>query len=104
MEANHFVDQLAKQIGAEWPNISIARRRTTETLKNINDALGATGEDGVPLFSMDEVSVIAFGSLARQEFTQGSDLDWTLLVDGPVDPDHLMLRKEVEQKPASLRF
>ena len=29
-----------------------------------------------------------FGSLARGEWTQGSDLDWTLLVDGQVVGEH----------------
>jgi hypothetical protein len=31
----------------------------------------------------------SFGSLGRDEFTAGSDLDWTLLVDGIADPAHL---------------
>ena len=34
-------------------------------------------------------SVIAFGSLARKEWTSGSDVDWTLMIDGPADMDHL---------------
>lgn len=28
------------------------------------------------------------GSLARSEFTTGSDIDWSLLIDGSADPDH----------------
>src|ERR1035438_4165671 len=32
-----------------------------------------------------ETSVIVHGSMARQEATRGSDLDWTLLVDGQAD-------------------
>ena len=34
-------------------------------------------------------SLVAFGSLARGEYTEGSDLDWTLLVDGQADGAHL---------------
>jgi hypothetical protein len=30
----------------------------------------------------------SFGSLGRNEFTVGSDLDWTLLIDGIADPAH----------------
>ena len=33
-------------------------------------------------------SVVAFGSLARLEWTSGSDVDWTLLIDGPSDMCH----------------
>ncbi|PRQ08439.1 nucleotidyltransferase domain-containing protein [Enhygromyxa salina] len=35
-----------------------------------------------------DTSFVAFGSLARGELTSGSDLDWTLLLDGPTDKDH----------------
>ncbi|MEZ5394392.1 MAG: hypothetical protein R2724_16375 [Bryobacterales bacterium] len=35
-----------------------------------------------------EMTLVVFGSLAR-EWTVGSDLDWTLLIDGQVDPKHL---------------
>ena len=35
-----------------------------------------------------DASLVVFGSLARGEWTSGSDLDWTLLVDGQVSPGH----------------
>ncbi len=31
---------------------------------------------------------VVFGSLAREEVTEGSDVDWALLVDGPADDNH----------------
>jgi predicted nucleotidyltransferase len=31
---------------------------------------------------IDSEDAVVFGSLARGEFTAGSDIDWTLLVDG----------------------
>lgn len=37
--------------------------------------------------SADTVIVVS-GSLARKEFTSGSDIDWTLLVNGSADPRH----------------
>lgn len=40
---------------------------------------------------------MVFGSLARGEFTAGSDIDWTLLVDGSADPKHLELARKIEQ-------
>lgn len=36
----------------------------------------------------DDTSLVVFGSLARGELTTGSDLDWTLLVDGRADEAH----------------
>lgn len=50
---------------------------------------------GSPPFSSD-ASVVVFGSLARDEFTAGSDLDWTLLVDGQADSQHLRVAQEIE--------
>jgi hypothetical protein len=35
--------------------------------------------------------VVVSGSLARNEFTAGSDVDWTLLIDGQADPQHYNL-------------
>jgi len=47
-----------------------------------------------------DVSFVVHGSLARMEFTAGSDLDWTLLVDGQANPQHqidmLRIRKKLE--------
>ena len=41
------------------------------------------------LLPTDEGSFIVFGSLARGEYTNGSDLDWTVLIDGRADSLHL---------------
>jgi len=37
---------------------------------------------------ISDTSVVLNGSLARFECTQGSDLDWTLLVDAQANADH----------------
>ncbi len=37
----------------------------------------------------DEGAFVVFGSLARSEFTIGSDLDWAVLIDGRADSGHL---------------
>jgi hypothetical protein len=42
------------------------------------------------------------GSLARDEFTEGSDIDWTLLVDGSADPQHHSLARRVDAVIRSL--
>jgi predicted nucleotidyltransferase len=49
-----------------------------------------------------DCSLVVFGSLARGEWTDGSDLDWVLLVDGQVSGAHydamLKLRQSFEQR------
>jgi predicted nucleotidyltransferase len=44
-----------------------------------------------------DTSIVIYGSLARGEFTEGSDIDWTLLVDGFADPNHLEMVREVDK-------
>lgn len=38
----------------------------------------------------EDISVVVIGSLARGEWTSGSDLDWTLLIDGQADHRHAL--------------
>ena len=38
---------------------------------------------------------VMFGSLARNEVTPGSDLDWTLLIDGECDTRHLEVTQAI---------
>jgi Nucleotidyltransferase domain len=47
-------------------------------------------------------SIVAFGSLARNEFTQGSDIDWTLLIDGQAASEHLAIANKVRDEIARL--
>jgi predicted nucleotidyltransferase len=35
----------------------------------------------------EDCSLVVSGSLARDEFTPGSDIEWTFLIDGQADPD-----------------
>jgi hypothetical protein len=48
-------------------------------------------------FSSD-VDLVLYGSVARKEATEGSDLDWSLLIDGQADPGHLTLAGELREK------
>lgn len=51
----------------------------------------------MPPFSSDE-DVVVYGSLARREFTSGSDIDWTLLVDGQANASHPKLVNEIRKR------
>jgi hypothetical protein len=74
------VDDLATTLGASWPAISAARARTVAR----RSELLALVE---PMLTAD-TSFVVGGSVGRDEVTQGSDLDWTLLVDGQANPEH----------------
>jgi hypothetical protein len=73
--------ELEKILGCDWKNIDGARQNTETTLHRLSEII-----EGMP---GPDTSVVVLGSLGRLECTQGSDLDWTLLVDGQADAsDH----------------
>jgi predicted nucleotidyltransferase len=80
---------LQSQVGEEWPAIQQARKQTLEINEKLNKTL-----EGLP---STDAAIVVFGSLARQEWTQ-SDVDWTLLIDGQADPEHLGLAQKVAQR------
>jgi predicted nucleotidyltransferase len=85
--AQSLLASLEKKLGTGWRNISAARKLAEE--KKIELRLVLAGIDS------DDTSVVVFGSLARDEFTEGSDIDWTLLIDGCADPKHLDVARKI---------
>lgn len=71
---------LRDRLGAEWPWIMASREKSAAMLNRLHGELR-------PLTS-PETTVVVYGSLARHEFTDKSDVDWTLLVDGIAHPEH----------------
>ena len=51
-----------------------------------------------------DTSVVVFGSVARQEVTSSSDLDWILLIDGQSAPEHKDQERETVRALASKKF
>ena len=49
-------------------------------------------------FLPDGTTFVVYGSLARRELTQGSDVDWTLLVDTAASRRHQELVGEVRRR------
>ena len=74
------VEQLESKLGARWSNLSAARERALAKQAELREALRR--------FDSDETCIVVAGSLARGEFTSGSDIDWSLLIDGMADPGH----------------
>ncbi len=72
--------RLEEKVGRRFESLAAARGLSASTLLRLGDAL--RGEDP------SDTSIVVFGSLARREYTAGSDLDWTLLIDGQADQGH----------------
>lgn len=79
--------RLAERLGATFPNIEAASLSTDVTMGRLAGLL----RDQDP----SDTSIVVFGSLARGEYTSGSDVDWTLLIDGQADEDHYARSRSV---------
>ncbi len=78
------LDRLRGGDPSRWSHISQAEGRSADRLR----VLAKLAEGLLPT---DEGSFVVFGSLARGEYTIGSDLDWTVLIDGRADSLHLQI-------------
>lgn len=82
------LNRLRETLNIELPNINGARIDAQQFRSRFEAAVfGLTSED---------TGIVVFGSLARDEFTNCSDVDWTLLIDGVADPKHLDLARQVK--------
>ena len=89
MTSNDWLTQLEQLSGCSWPSITKAAAESAKTHDMIVQALQPQR------FGNSEVGLVVFGSLARGERTSGSDVDWTLLIDGQAAPEHRELAHEV---------
>jgi len=88
------VEDLAKELRTDWPFILAGRQNSRIEIDRIQAACKS--------LVMPDTSLVVFGSLARGEFTDGSDIDWTLLVDGITIPEHLMVARQISEALARL--
>jgi predicted nucleotidyltransferase len=51
----------------------------------------------IPGYTSEDTSLVVFGYLARGEWTLGSDLDWTYLIDGGANTDHLLIAQIIQR-------
>lgn len=79
-----------------------ARRPELDSL--LRSQMGRHGTDDS--YDSVDTGLVVFGSLAREEWTSGSDLDWTYLIDGEVNSDHAVIAQEISRvlKQHSNRF
>lgn len=83
------IDELAVRLGAHWPSIQSARAATLDRRAALNKSFSKIGST--------DTTLVVFGSVARQEVTSGSDLDWILLVDGQTFPEHKNQERDIEK-------
>jgi predicted nucleotidyltransferase len=81
---------LQSQVGEDWTAINLATKKTIQTKRKLSETLKG--------LSSTDASIVVFGSLARHEWTIKSDVDWTLLVDGQADPQHLEIAHDVAER------
>lgn len=89
-----WITQLEQRLDTQFVNINAARQLSRTMRASLTEQLNA-----IP---SGDISIVVSGSLARDEFTEGSDTDWTLLVDGSADPEHLEIVTEVRRIIAQL--
>src|ERR1041385_6593502 len=65
------IEQLQEELGIQLDNVLAAR----DAAEDMKTKLRKTLSGSAPA----DTSIVVFGSLARDEFTSGSDIDWTLL-------------------------
>src|ERR1700680_934107 len=90
------VDLLENRLGANWTAIKKARKDTAAKRQELDDLFASR--------KSPDTSVVVFGSVARQEVTFKSDLDWILLIDGQSVPEHKDQEREIEQALADGKF
>jgi predicted nucleotidyltransferase len=98
MEMSTFrsaIDELESELGQSWPHIRAARDAAMVEHDFLSSALSQ--------FTNSDSSIVAVGSLAREEVTPGSDIDWTLLLDGVSDPGDLGVTHQIRAKLDELK-
>ena len=80
---------LETQLGANWSNLHAAEAATKDLHTKLSAAVnGKTREDA---------SVVVLGSGGRFEITNGSDADWTYLIDGQANSEHQVTALEIKE-------
>src|SRR6266849_2127757 len=91
-----YVAELATQSKMQWPTIVAAQADAIAVQQLLRDKLRS--------FMSDDVDIVVFGSLARREWTSGSDVDWTMLIDGQANSEHRIAARAVEKELGDLEY
>lgn len=75
-------DQFSESYSNRWNSITLARNETEKVKVKLIKLFLGEGELN------EDTDLVLFGSIARGERNDESDVDWTLLVDGQAFPSH----------------
>ncbi|MCW3106162.1 MAG: hypothetical protein JWQ09_668 [Segetibacter sp.] len=93
MPDKNVIKAFGDSVGINWSNVFNGLTKTHENVAKIKNQF----KD--PPFNSD-LDFVVYGSIARNECTEDSDVDWTLLIDGQADATHLetaqMLREKID--------
>lgn len=92
-----MLDAMRRRLGLPLVHLAEAQSQADIQKRRIREALA---DVDLP----ENTSLVVFGSLARGEWTSGSDVDWTLLIDGPADPEHFRLAADFGRRFAEVGF
>lgn len=87
---------LEDRLACQWTAIRKARAETALRRSELENLFRSR--------KSPDTSVVVFGSVARQEVTSSSDLDWILLIDGQSVPQHKEQEREIERTLASKQY
>ena len=80
--------------------LSKSRDTSSKTRKELDELLS----DQIRKYTSEDTSLVIFGSLGRDEWTSKSDLDWTFLIDGGANSDHLLIAQDIQKVLENAKF
>ncbi len=84
------IKDLASGNGVTWAALQRCRQAAEAERSRIRRLV----EKDIPA----DCSFLVFGSLARDEYTNRSDIDWALLIDGAASPQHLDIAQKIARE------
>ncbi len=103
-----YLKKLLVKHGIEkWSVYDTVIRNTLDAERKLIDAIQSSNADTGSSAALipPDASLVVSGSFARYEMTEGSDVDWCLLIDGVVDNQHpslaSIIKEAIKQTPLS---
>ena len=90
MVEQNIIQSFGMETGSHWENVFKAQQKTVDFESKIKNQFTNTP------FSSD-LDFVIYGSIARKECTEDSDVDWTLLIDGQADASHLNTAQNIRE-------
>lgn len=90
-------------ISAELLNsdlLSKSRESSSRTRKDLEKLLSIE----IRKYTSEDTSLVVFGSLGRDEWTSHGDLDWTFLIDGGANSDHVLIAQDIQKVFEKAKF